>query len=281
MEPIRQFTLLKGVVDTLDDLAKAMPEVAELSPAPRSAVSVKGNELDGFLPSASAAAGLRQLAREERSLRDRITGLSIDFTQLTRPAEGDPLSPFVAMQQAVAIRFAEAVARDKAPIPSMTKASEAAKRSGEYLQAGWPRASVEAAESAAKSLREIDPSSEGKITKLLALEEDAILRDLKVQLSPAAATARQLARQEELAKQAALLVSDIDIICQFMKPDSAQAGLLTESGAAIAECGKTLIESATKRRAGRTAEAEKLRREALQQLRSVAHPADFRKAWGE
>src|SRR5439155_23689860 len=103
-EPDRKPGLQKQLADLLDELADGLTK----PPAPdaKDGVLVPEHD-DGFLPSKPLAAALRDLAREARAARGRVTDVAAELAALLRPAPADPLAALASRQRELAAGIAE------------------------------------------------------------------------------------------------------------------------------------------------------------------------------
>ncbi|MDB5310991.1 MAG: hypothetical protein JWO38_5193 [Gemmataceae bacterium] len=282
-EPDRQTADQKQLAEALDELVEIMTDV-ELTTTPAGAADrLDPDPADGFLPSKLFADILREMARQQRVVRERANSLGNDVASRLRPAAVNPLAPLEERQRVLAgavAGFNRTLTGGKEPgaADEAGKAAEAARLAADRLTVGQVRPAKEAAEIAAQRLRQMTPPagsrSWGKLATELAIRQEAILNELIGLIDdPAAAAAQQKAQQEALARKAFELAHLLDLAAKNTPPGG-PAGQALADAAGLARRAETMLADAAKKAAdGMPADAAKLRAAAEQSLRQAAEKA--------
>lgn len=263
----------------LDRLAAAMANIPELASAPsRDLGPGPPAEADAFLPSASLADALRELARDQRAVRERTNEIDPDVARWTKPAEVNTLGPVIRKQWEVAaaagtLARALTVEKDPTAADAATRAADAAVAAADRLTLGQLRSGKEAGELAARRLRELSVSGGrawSKSAGQLAAQQESLLATLSGFLNnPAVATAQQAALSEELGTKAADLAGRLERAAMTAMPGDDAGQTLAEAAGLARHAGKMLTEAAYKARDGMAAEAQKLQADAEMMLRQA------------
>lgn len=277
-EPDRLHTEMKALADALDELASKMTDVAELTTRPKDPPAPEANPADAFLPSKPLAEAVRELARQERGVRDAAAGLNTEAAMQLRPADTNPLAALEQKQRELVAGIAEltrSLLAEKEPgaAEGVAKTIEAARAAADRLRVGQPKAAKESGEAAAKQLRQLVPAAGAKpwakAVEELAAKQDAVLAELKGLLdNPAAAAAMQKAGAEELAGKAGELARRLELAARNADPTGATGKALAEA-AGMAKAAEKMLADAAKR----PADADRLRAEADKMLRAAAERA--------
>lgn len=274
----------KQLAQLLDELAKAMAGVAELAAAPgRNSTPVEADPADAYLPSRSMADSLREMARQQRAFRERVNGLAAEAATRSRPGKANPLAALEQRQrelaQAVAT-CARSLAGEKEPgVPEGAgKAADAARLAADRLQLGLARPARQSGELAIQQLKAVAASGGGrpwgKTAAALAEKQAAILNELDSVLNdPAAATAQQKARQDQLAKRAFELAHTLELAARNAPADSAAVKPLMTAAELAGKAERLLADAAKPLDAGTPADANPLRAEAEKLLQQAGDAA--------
>ena len=268
-EPDRQGLLHKELTDALDRLSATMAEVQELAAVPDRPNPAVPAEADAYLPSKLLADALRELARQQRAVRDRANGVNADVARQTRPAETNPLAALEQRQRALAALVAEFARRliiEKEPTAAddATKVAEAARLAADRLTIGQVRPAREAAELVAQRLRQLMATAGnkpwGNVAADLAVKQEDILKALTGLLDkPDVAAARQQAREAELSKKAFELAHMLELAAKNAPPGDPGGAALMDAAGLAHKAEAMLAEAANKTKNGLSADAEKLR----------------------
>lgn len=274
--PDRQAAEQKQLAAALAELAGTMAEDRELSTRPDGAMAPDPDPAEAFLPSKASAAALREIARQERSLRERANTVAAEAANRLKPAEANPLAEIETRQRALAEAVAAFARTDEALSEEADKAADAARLAADRLVVGEVRPAREAGEVAAKRLRQLAEVKQpwAKTAAELAVRQEAILGELAgLPDDPGLAAAQQNARHGTLAKKAAELSRVLEIAAKNAPPGDSSVKMLAEA-ARFARRTETLLCDAAKKSAdGMPADAAKLRAEAERMLQQAAERA--------
>lgn len=275
-EPDRQVVDQKQLAAALAELAAAMTDTAELTTKPDAAGPPESDPSDAFLPSKVSATTLRDIARQERALRERANAVAAEVTKRIKPAETNPLAALETRQRAITAAVAASLAGKAVPANEAAQAADAARLAADWLAVGEVRPAREAGEAAARRLRQLAGEKQpwGKTAAELAARQEAILGELAgLPDDPAIAAVQQKVRHEALAKNAVVLAHRLDTASKDATPGGSSAKMLADA-ADLARRAKTLLANAAKKSAdGMPADAAKLRTEAEKILRQAAERA--------
>ncbi|MCX7699568.1 MAG: hypothetical protein N2039_01690, partial [Gemmataceae bacterium] len=186
-------------------LERLAQEVARNRPEP-------GEPNPAGLPRPEQVDQARQLAQQQRELRDAVQRAVSQRTQQDRDAAERMLRELTQEQQAIADAAAEMARQQQPGTPQAQKAQDAAtsaRQARQQLQNGSFNAARQSGESTGEQLRRLAEASEGaqaRDAQGLAQRQDALNQRL-AQLAddPVARQAQQGLRQQELQRQAAEL----------------------------------------------------------------------------
>jgi hypothetical protein len=265
-EPDRKPGPQNQLADLLDELVDGQPKPPP--PAAKDGALVPERD-DGFLPSGPQAAVLRDLAKEARAARVRVTDVAAELTRLLHPAGTDPLAALAARQRELASAIADLARklvadRDVATAERATDAAEAAAIAADRLRAGDVSRAKAAAGNAAEHLNTVAAAAD------LLAKQQALVAELAVMSDPATAAARQKARQADLSVAATAAMERLDRATRDTDPTDPVVKKLAAVVAAARAARRALAEAAEKSPDGMTPEAEARRGEALEALAEAA-----------
>lgn len=253
-EPIRQ----QAVADALRTLADEMKKHGEgLAAEPIPAKLPPAGEPSRWLPTAEAAAAVRELARQQRSLRDLGSKAAAELGAGTTPSETDPLRELAELQADLAKR---SQTREK------PKAVRAATSAADALAVGNPMAARKLATEARAEFAGAD---------LVRCQTEILVRLESTTLAGAAA--RQQAELQRAAGSVESLAERFDRAAAAKKHNSAAGDATADKLAAVAEAlrgAKQELERAHRETAAARSEtADAARRDALLALDSAVDAA--------
>ena len=282
-EPDKQGPLHKDVMEALDRLAAVMADIQELAVRPERGPGAMPAEADAYLPSKLLADALRDMARQQRAVRDRTNAVNGEVAKQTRPAGENPLATLEQRQRALAVALGEFTRKrigetELTAAEEATRATEAARLAADRLTVGQVRTAREAAQMVTQRLKQLATTAGarpwGKDAADLAATQEEILNALTGLLdNPAAAAAQQTAREEELAKKAFALAHLLERAAKNAPPGGPGAAALAEAAKLVHKAEMLLNEAAKKTQDGNAAEAEKLRADADKLLQQAADKA--------
>ena len=228
------------------------------------------NEQEVYLPRKSDADEALALAAEQRTLRDQLLRIAEHATKSPQPAGADPLKELARKQSELA-KVAEQLARDSEAAGQPEAASLVAEAAALARTAGekWEVGDGAGTEAVLKKLQEAArtttrPELTKKAEELHAQQGELTRHARKIADDAGSRSARQQARQLELAKQSRELAVKLERPDTFLKPGPSATVRLAADG--LKQAG-TAMEQAHKATSGnKAAEASKARRQAAEAL---------------
>lgn len=277
--PDRQAGAHARLAERLDELAALMADVEDLAAGfDRSPPAGPPNDADAYLPSRTLAEALRDLARDYRTARDRVSDLPGELAKWITPGKANPLADVERRQRELAADAA-ALADALAGVPAKLTADQHqpvadARLAADRLRTGSLPGARQAATAAAVVLRKLGESPAARPALGLADRQDAIVKEIaKFADVPGAAAAQQQALAGELAKLADELVRTLETAARDGGVDEAAAKALTEAAATARAAARLMAEGNAKVAAGKLDEAAALRAQAEAQFRAAGGTA--------
>jgi hypothetical protein len=272
-DPDRLGSDQKALATALDELAAKTADNAELAIGFDRPARAEATLAERFLPSALHLDALREIGRQNRSLHLKVTNFTTDLARRLRPAETNPLAAIDAKQRGLMLDDL-ALAR-AARLAEAAKAADAVLRAADRIRVGQIRGARDAGQRAAAAFHQISGGGGNKEWSKqaadLATRQEAINAELAtLQNRPDAITAQQIARAEELARDADALSLALERTAQGLSPEDATCTLLRTSANSSLIAGMQLRDAAKKAAAGAHADAEKFRTAASSALGTVA-----------
>lgn len=274
--PEQKAALHAALAETLDELAELMADIPELSRAFESVLPTREvAEAHTYIPSRALLGSIRELARQQRAFRDRLTGVATELKRVRLPSRENPFATIVQQQRDLTDSI-EGLARTLELDQEITAARHAQQaaidsvRTADHLASGQVAAARIAAEQTAHSLRLL--SSHGTYSwamtaAQLATRQGAIREGMSASLESPGAVATQLhARGVELAQQAAALTERLKLASK--SADDAAASLLA-AGGDLSQAGTQLAEGTRADAAGAHDEAARHRAQAMDLIRAA------------
>ena len=274
-EPDRKLRDQKQLAEALAELANAM-EAAHLTARPAPPPE-NPDPAETFLPSHSNAELLRDLARQQRELRERANALAAELATRTKPAEKNPLAALAEGQRelaAVVDGWARALATEKdVSANDAGQAAEAAKLAADRLAVGAVRAARQSGQLAASRLRKLT----SKTAASLATAQEALLGELLESTEdPTIAAAQQKARQEALVKEASEFAHMLDVAAKDAPAGGGSAKVFVEAADLARQAERRLNDAAKTpaEAAGLRGEADRLLHQAAEKAAVAGVPPD-------
>lgn len=267
--PDRQPAQQQAAAAALAELARQMSQNRDRTDSqPRPDRTAGGHDDPSGLPSHEKASRARQLAREQRELRNQLS-------QATAKAgrgrtDGDPgRLEQLEKRQAQVANEAEQLARDASGVAAGNQArtaAEAAEKAAGQLAAGNPDGAKESSERAARALKEAAKagagSQAGQKAASLAEKQDALAKAIAREAADAdAASAKQARREKELADRSGQLSDAIGTAAGHPSTGEKSADLRAAAEAAR-DAQRQLDRAAGESAAGRQASTDEARRAA-------------------
>jgi hypothetical protein len=257
--PDRQGGPLRALAESLDELAGVMADAEWLvTPINRTPKPPTPTDADNYLPTPALAESFRDLARQQRALRLRVTDATAEVVKLTRPAEKNPLAELERRQRQLAaeiLAFARQLEADKEPAAAELALGAAvnATLAADGLAVGLALPASGSGDLAGQALRRVASTGGtkplAKTAADLAARQDVIRSGLPLRHpDPGVAAAQQKARGEELARRSAELVRQLEFAVQAGGPKESRGPALLEAAKEV-KAAEKLIAEATRRAA--------------------------------
>jgi hypothetical protein len=280
MFPDRQAGLHKALAEALDELATLMANVPELTKGfDRTLPAAAPTDADAYLPSKPLADSLHELARRQRALRDRVTGVPAEVVKLVKPADSNPIGGVEKAQRELAAEitfFARKLEADVDATVAATALEAAinATLAADGLANGVILPARGSAEVAATQLRQLATSGRtkpwGKPAAGFATRQDTLIAEMKkLPATPGVAAAQQKVRGEQLARKVAELAQQLELAAQQLEAADGAKPLLQEA-VAKAKAAEKLIADAAGKTADGNPDAAKLRATAAETLQEIS-----------
>lgn len=265
----------KEAADALDRLAEKLP-----ARAPDAARQEPADPPQG-LPRHDQAEQARQLAKEQRDLRDALQRRAAEPPLAPGQTPEGVLSPLVRQQEEVA-KYAEDLGRDYPQQAGHAKqAAEAARQAAKQIQAGELREARGAGGQAGQQLQELAkdllPAQGGgaarKAQNLAGRQADINRRLELLARSPDIQRAQQQGRQQELEQEAGKLAKELQQLGQQMgrSPQAAQA--MQQAGQAGQQAQAAMQQAGQQERQGNQGQMQQAQQQAAQALDRAAELA--------
>lgn len=286
-EPDKAADAQKKAADAARKLADAVKKngdraAADKLPDPANNDPADPNDPGNALPTRKDAEKARDLAEQQRQLRDDVARAAEKQNKgnTPKPADGDPLGDLAKEQADVAKQAGELA--DKAKNEgdpagdSAGGGAKAADKAANQMKAGDPSEAKKAGEEAAEKLRSAakaaqNPDLKAKADELAKKQEG--LNKKAGEADASAAATRQQNRQGELKAEADKLADKAEQAAQEAGKDSPAAKNLGDAADAARNAGKQMEQADRSGKNGKPSDAAKARQQAERNLDDAARAA--------